>query len=395
MRAPARSSLKVVCAIGVGQIFAWGTSFYLIAMLAAPVAQETGWPMTWIVAGQSLALLVAGLASPRVGRAIERVGGGRVLASASLLFAAGHVLLAVSHHLAVWYAGWTLLGLGMACGLYDAAFGALGQLYGAGARRAITNVTLFGGLASTICWPLGAVLMDAFGWRGACVVYAVLQGAVMFPMHVAAVPRPDARKGEGASAGAGGPDAPVSSLHLLLAAILTLAAATAAIVSVHLITLLQARGLALSVAVGMGAIFGPAQVLARIVELALGRHYHPVWTLFASVILVFLGVALFSLEGPVAMVAASLVLYGAGNGINSIARGAAPLALFGPAGYARLMGRLALPQLVAQAAAPPVAAVLIERHGAPVALAGLVLLAGVNVALAAVLLWATRRLRRG
>ncbi len=389
-----RPAFIPISVIGVGQIFAWGSSFYLIAVLAGPVAQETGWPMTWIVAGHSFALFAAGLASPRVGRLIETWGGRKVLAASSLLLAMGHVLLALTSHLAVWYAAWLLLGLGMACGLYDSAFATLAQIYGAQARRAITHVTLFGGLASTICWPLSAVLIEAIGWRGACLAYAALQCGVFLPLHFFALPDP---LGERAAAVQTDEDktgrASISLVHLLLGVILTTAAAVAAIMSVHLITLLQARGLMLGAAVAMGAIFGPAQVLARIVELAAGRHYHPVWTLFASVLLVFAGVALLSVDGPVALIAASLILYGAGNGVNSIARGTAPLALFGPAGYARLMGKLALPALIAQALAPPLAAVLIERGGAELALNVLIGIVFVNSIAGIVLLYATRRMR--
>lgn len=388
-----RRSFTTISAIGVGQIFAWGSSYYLIAVLANPVAKDTGWPMTWIVTGLSLALFVAGLASPRAGAAIERLGGRIVLAASSLLLAAGLLLLALTHHIALWYAAWLLIGLGMSCGLYDAAFATLGQIYGAKARRAIANVTLFGGLASTICWPLSALLIGAVGWRGACLAYAALQCFVMLPLHLLVVPRfsrsiaaPGVREiaGERRSSGA---------MLLLLGAILTLAAAVGAIMSVHLITILQARGLALAAAVGLGAIFGPAQVAARVFELALGRHYHPVWTLFASVLLMCVGVSLLGLDGSAAWIGASLVVYGAGSGVHSIARGTAPLALFGPEGYARRMGKLASPALVAQALAPPLAAWLIERDGVEPVLQSLLGLTVASAVLAVVLIVATRNMR--
>lgn len=383
-------SLVTISVIGLGQIFAWGSSFYLIAILGGPVARETGWSTTAIVAGHSLALFAAGLVSPRVGRLLEDWGGRRVLALGSVLFAGGHLALALSHDIASWWGGWLLLGLGMACGLYDAAFATLGRIYGAKARSAITNVTLFGGLASTICWPLGAWLIEIMGWRGACLVFAAFQAFVMFPMHLLAVFQGEPVAARSSADARGGSDPRLSGLHWLLGAILTLAAAIAAIMSVHLIALLQARGLALSVAVAMGAMFGPAQVLARIVELAAGRLYHPLWTLAASVGLVCAGMILLGAEGPLALVAASLVLYGAGNGLNSIARGTTPLALFGPDGYARLMGRLALPALIAQALAPPLAAILLEGGGAPFVIAALIALALVNALLVAALMRATR-----
>jgi MFS family permease len=385
----------IVTTIGTGQILAWGSSFYLIAVLAGPVEKDTGWPLAWLVAGQSLALVVAAMASPYVGRWIGHGGGRVVLAVSSLLLAGAHVVLATTTHLSVWYAGWFIMGLAMACGLYDAAFGTLGQIFGAAARRAITNVTLFGGLASTICWPLSAAMIEMMSWRGACLAYACLHLFIMMPLHLFVLPR----SGERLSASAPKPDtvdavpSPGRSVYLLLVVILTTAAAIAGIVSVHLIALLQERGLTLVLAVAMGAVFGPAQVAGRIVELVFGRHYHPVWTLMASLVLVCLGIALLGFEGPIALVAASLVLYGAGNGINSIARGTVPLALFGPQGYAQLMGRLALPALLAQAIAPPLAAWFIDARGGYAALHLLAALALINVLAGFVLLSRTRAQR--
>ena len=174
----------IITALGVGQILGWGSAFYLMAVIARPVAEETGWDFTTIISGHMLALLIAGLVSPQVGRVIESFGGRGVLAVSSLLMAAGHLLLALSHQLLSWYAAWSLLGLAMACGLYDAAFSTLGQIYGAKARPAITNVTLFGGLASTICWPFTAMMIANFGWREACLAFAAVHLFLMGPAHL-------------------------------------------------------------------------------------------------------------------------------------------------------------------------------------------------------------------
>ena len=232
-----RGTMRTIFAIGLGQILGWGSVFYLIAVIARPVAEETGWTYTIIISGHMFALLIAGLASPRVGRFIESFGGRGVLAFASVLIASGHVLLALSHHLALWYVAWGLLGLGMACGLYDAAFSTLGQIFGAKARPAITNVTLFGGLASTICWPLTAFMIAHAGWREACLAFAAIHLFLMLPAHLAFVPKvtgAQALSRQDARVDGEDPDA-FSTLYLLLASLLVLAAAVAAIVSVHLI----------------------------------------------------------------------------------------------------------------------------------------------------------------
>ena len=146
----------VISALGIGQIFAWGSSYYLPAVLAKPIADSTGWSLTWVVGGLSLGLAVAGLVSPWVGRRIERRGGRRVLAGSSVMLAAGLLMLALAQSLPVYFLGWLIVGLGMGAGLYDPAFATLGRLYGKAARSAITGLTLFGGFASTVCWPLSA-----------------------------------------------------------------------------------------------------------------------------------------------------------------------------------------------------------------------------------------------
>jgi len=161
--------------LGVTQIFAWGSSYYLPAVLAKPIAADTGWSLSWVVGGLSLGLLVAGLVSPWVGRAIARSGGRPVLALSAGLLAAGLSALALAHSLPAFLIAWLLVGLGMGAGLYDPAFATLGRLYGHGGRSAITTLTLFGGFASTVCWPLSAFLDAHLGWRGACLVYAGFQ----------------------------------------------------------------------------------------------------------------------------------------------------------------------------------------------------------------------------
>jgi hypothetical protein len=280
----------------------------------------------------------------------------------------------------------------MGAGLYDAAFATLGRLYGKQARSAITTLTLWGGFASTVCWPLSAWLVEHFGWRGACTVYAAIQIFLSLPLHAFVLPGvgsfpPDAKpSGHPTEA-----TAPVvlaggrrTQAFLLLATVLTLGAVTASMIGVHLLTFLQARGLELAAAVGLGVLVGPSQVGARVVEMAFGRHYHPIWTMVASVLLVAAGVILLTVGFPILAVA--LALYGAGNGIGSIAKGTLPLALFGPFGYASLMGKLAMPSLLAQALSPSVGAVLIERSGPGAALVFLAGMAGLNVVLVG-LLW--------
>ena len=165
----------VITALGVTQIMAWGSSYYLPAVLARPIAVDTGWPLGWVIGGLSLGLLAAGAVSPIVGRVIASRGGRPVLAASACLLAMGLLLLSLAHSLPVFWAAWLVIGLGMGAGLYDPAFATLGRMYGESGRSAITALTLFGGFASTVCWPLSAFLESHVGWRGACQAYAAVQ----------------------------------------------------------------------------------------------------------------------------------------------------------------------------------------------------------------------------
>jgi hypothetical protein len=235
----------VITALGIAQILAWGTSFYFPAVFSEPIVAETGWSLGFVVGGTSIGLLTAGLISPQVGRMIDAHGGRPVLLASSLFYAAGLALVGFSYARPVYLLAWVLIGLGMGTGLYDAVFAALGRMYGSEARGPITNLTLFGGFASTICWPLSAFMIEHVGWRGACFIYAALHLLVMLPLQVSVVRAP--RKPEVKHSG---PDlsGETSRIHnetvifALLAVVLSIAAGIGSIVVVHLLIFLQARG---------------------------------------------------------------------------------------------------------------------------------------------------------
>ena len=391
----------VVTVLGLTQILAWGSSYYLLAVLAPAVAGSTGWPLPWVVGGLSLGLVVAGLVSPRVGRTIDQHGGRPVLAASAVLLAGGLCGLAAAPSLPAYLAAWAVLGLAMGAGLYDAAFATLGRLYGRGARQAITTLTLFGGFASTVCWPVSAYLVSALGWRGACLAYAGLHLTLALPLYLVALPATTGSKGRltdpapergrvGGSGEAAGP--PSRSLFVQLAATITLGSAVSALMSVHLLSLLQARGLPLAAAVALGALVGPSQVGARAVEMVIGRYHHPIWTLMAATLLVAAGLG--QIWAGLPMIALGLMAYGAGIGIESIARGTLPLALFGASGYATLIGSLAMPSLLAQAASPVIGAFLLQRAGPDGTIAAVLGIAVLDVVLMITLLVRTRPLRR-
>ena len=378
----------VITALGIAQILAWGTSFYFPAVFAEPIVKDTGWSLGFVVGGTSIGLLTAGLISPQVGRIIDVRGGRPVLLASSLFYAAGLALVGLSHALPVYLLAWVLIGLGMGTGLYDAVFAALGRMYGSEARGPITSLTLFGGFAGTICWPLSAFMIEHLGWRSACFIYAAIHLLVMLPLQVSVVRAPATT---GSAADKQAPATEVSRINNetlifgLLAVVLSLAAGIGSIVVVHLLIFLQARGVDFATAVSLGTIFGPAQVGARLVERVFGNRYHPIWTMVASCSLMAIGLLL--LYGAIPALVLIILLYGAGYGISWVGRGTLPLALFGPVRFPRLMGKLAFPSLIIQALAPSAGALLLEAKGAQTTIGVLTIFAIINVVLIGLLWW--------
>jgi predicted MFS family arabinose efflux permease len=364
-------------------------------VFATAIVADTGWSLGWVVSGTSIGLLVAGLISPQVGRIIDRHGGRPVLLASSLFYAVGLAGAGLAPNLPLYLIAWALIGIGMGTGLYDAVFAALGRLYGSGARGPITNLTLFGGFASTICWPLSAFMIDHVGWRAACLIYAALHLVISLPLQMAVVKRSAPVAEPVAQDASPLPNTPPrieneTTIFALLAVMLSISAGIGSIVIVNFMIFLQARGVDYAVAVSLGTLFGPAQVGARVIERLFGNRYHPIWTMVASCGLMAFG--LIMLLGSFPLLLLIILIYGAGYGISWIGRGTLPLALFGPERFPRLMGKLAFPSLIVQAAAPSAGALLIEISGAHVTIAVLTGLALINVVLIG-LLWASCRAR--
>jgi predicted MFS family arabinose efflux permease len=356
---------RAVLVLGVTQILAWGALFYPAVLTVPLIAAEYGWSASFAMGGFSLALLVAGLVSPLVGRLIDRHGGHRVMPVGSLLAALGLLALTRADHPAAYLAVWMLLGTAIAASLYDSAFATLGRIFGAAARPPITALTLAGGFASTVSWPLTHVLIEAVGWRGAYLVHAALLALVAAPLHAFALPRRRVEPGPRPTAAASNPAA-VWSPHgwpfVIVAAAFAAYAFVPSGLSAHLLAIFGRAGIDPATAVAIGALFGPAQVAARICEFSFARHLHPLSVVRFAVAMLLAALALiavFGLSLPTA--AAFALMFGVANGLITIGRGTVPLALFGAAGYGALIGRIAAPSLVMQAIAPLVMAVVVER----------------------------------
>jgi MFS family permease len=359
--------------LAVTQILAWGAIYYPPVLTLPLIAAERGWSMTLAMGGFSFGLLVAGLASPRVGMLIDRHGGHRVMPAGSLIGALGLVGLVHASHPAAYFVVWTALGLAMSASLYDPAFATLGRVFGAAARRPITALTLAGGFASTVSWPATRVLIDAVGWRGTYLVYAGLLAFVAAPLHAFALPR--GRVAADAPAPARSQPQPiVAPARGLTFALVAAAFAAYAFVpsglAAHLLAIFGRLGLDPATVVAIGALFGPAQVAARLAEFVFIRNLHPLWLVRFAIGLLLLGFVLLRAFGlSVAVAMAFAVMFGAANGLVTIARGTVPLALFGSEGYGRIVGRIAAPALLMQSTAPLLLAYVIEHASDRAALA--------------------------
>lgn len=366
-------SWRAVPVLGVTQILSWGTIFYTPVLILPLVATERGWSIAFVMGGFSVGLLVAGLTSPYVGRSIDRFGGHVTMTVGSLIGALGLVLIVHAANKFVYLGVWMVLGLAMAANLYDSAFGSLGRIFGAAARRPITALTLIGGFASTVSWPATHFLIEGLGWQGTYLTYAALLACVAAPLHAFALPRNRHEVDRIAQSAAQTPDKllpPHGLPFILVASAFAAYAFVPSGLSAHLLAIFDRSGIDAGTVVWIGALFGPAQVGARLIEFAFGRDLHPLWVVrfaLSALLCAFLMLAVLGISVPVA--AAFALMFGGANGLVTITRGAVPLALFGAAGYGRLMGRLAGPFLLMQSAAPLVMAFVVERTSDPAALA--------------------------
>ena len=344
-----------VCALGIAQIVSWGTLFYTIAVLGTAMRAATGVGDLWLFGSFTAGLFVSGMVSPIVGRQIDSHGGRRVLVAGSLLGALASIVLATAQGPLTLAAGWLLAGVAMAACLYDPAFATLHQIAGASYRRAVTALTLFGGFASTVFWPLSQFLLDTIGWRETFVVHAGLHLLLCLPLHWWSVPAGRvATSSVHASESEHDARRPrAGAVFVWLATALSLAAFISSAVAAHLITLLTASGLSARDAVLVGSLIGPMQVAGRIMEFAFNRHVHALAVGTFAFVLMACALAIFTQVHGIWIVALAFAIpYGWANGVMTIVRGTVPAELFGHRDYGALLGQLARPQFILKAVAP-------------------------------------------
>jgi MFS family permease len=363
--------LRAVVALGITQITAWGTSYYCLGVLAGPISRDTGWSRGFVFLGFTVALLAMGVVSSAVGRAIDRHGGRAVMTLGTAVVSAGLLALSQVHSEAVYLVVWAFLGVGMRLCLYDAAFAALVQVTPSRGRKAISYLTLFGAFASSVFWVVGHALNEQLGWRQTLVVFALINLAVCLPLHWLGLARRERdRHAESAGGPVASPDGPPlegrtrSIAIALFALIMSLNAFVFGVISVQLVPVLEAAGLATAAAVWVASLKGVAQFAGRVVEIVFARNLRAITVgriaigvLPPALILLLLGTS------SVPLVVAFTLIMGASQGVITIVRGAVPLALFGANGYGAVLGLIATPVLVVAAASPTVFAWIVDRWG--------------------------------
>lgn len=359
-----------VTALGITQITAWGTSYYCLGVLAAPIGKEFGWTQGFVFLGFTVSVLTMALISTAVGRLIDRAGARIVMSAGSVLVALGLYLLSLVTTQGAYLAVWVLIGIGMRCSLYDAAFAALVQVAPARGRQAISYLTLYGAFASSVFWVVGHYLEEALGWRQALVTFALLNILVCLPLHWFGLARrepetPPATDAPAVASAAAVLEGRERTIAIgLFALVMSLNGFVFGIVSVQLVPLLEAAGLATAAAVWMASLKGVAQFAGRVVEIVFGRNLAAmtIGRISIAVVPVSFGL-LYVSHGVVAVLLVFTLLMGAAQGVLTIVRGAVPLALFGTKGYGAVLGYIATPVLFVTAASPTIFAWITDRWG--------------------------------
>jgi len=374
MSSPPRRDLLIpaVTALGISQITAWGTAYYCLGVLANPIVADTGWSRSFVYFGFTVALLAMGAVSTWAGRAIDRHGGRAVMTLGTVMVSAGLYALSLVRSEGAYLAAWVFLGLGMRLVLYDAAFAALVQVVPSRGRLAISYLTLWGAFASTVFWVLGHYFNEAGGWRQTLELFAAINLAVCLPLNWIALARRETADRAAGAAGDAAPGVGGSSLEgskrivalALFALVMSLNGFVFSVMAVQLVPLLEAAGLATAVAVWVSSLKGFAQFGGGVVEIVFGRKLHAITVARIAIgVLPAAFVLLVLSGGNASLIVAFTLLMGASQGVITIVRGAVPLALFGPAGYGAVLGLLATPILIVNAASPTLFALIVDRWG--------------------------------
>ena len=347
--------LPLISGLGIAQIISWGSLFYAIGVLGPAMRRDLGVSELYLFSAFTAGLFVSGALAPVMGALIDRRGGRLVLSLGSALAIVALLTLAFAPNEYVMVAGWLLAGAAMSGCLYDPAFATLSQHTGPRYRKAVTGLTLFGGFASTVFWPLSHLLLEAWGWRTTFGIYAAMHLCLCLPIHQLLVPKhshltqTEAKPKVDAAGAPGLADPRI----VWLAGSFALATFIFGVIAVHLINLLTTAGLTPAQAVTISMLMGPMQVASRVIELGFsGRVRAVTFGLVTFGLMMLALLALINVEGFGIMSIAFVIAFGCGNGLLTIVRGSAPAELFGTQGLGAVLGYLSRAAFFAKAIAP-------------------------------------------
>lgn len=338
--------VRLIVVLGLGQVVAFASSYYLLGVLADPVADALDVPVAWLFVALTGAFLISAVLSPLAGRWIDEHGGREVLSLSSLAFAAALIVLGLAPHPAIALLAILALGPGMGLGLYSAAFAVLAGVHGKAARGPITAVSLIGAAGGAVGWPASVLLVDALGWRGACLAWAGAHLLLCLPAYRLWLPRRVRTTNP-----LPGPPVAWDPTLIRLAVLFCGAWFIATALAAHLPRLLERLGLETTTAAAIAGLMGVAAILARAVDLFVFHRAHPVLTARLATLCHPVGaLAALGLGTPATFAVA--LGQGIGNGLLSVASGVLPLVLYGPDRYGERQARMLMPARFVQAAAP-------------------------------------------
>ena len=365
-------TVRVTLGLGFTQIVGWGTTFLMPSVLGRHIQDDLGMPPELVFAGITVMFAVGAFCAPRVGRIVDRTGARKLMTVGSLIYALALIALAYSVGPISYLLCWAIMGIASTMALNTPSSIALVQVAGPRARQAIAMLTIIGGLASTVFWPLTGILDAAVGWRSTLLIYAMIHFAACAPIHFLVLPhRPPVHPPSANPVVAGGGMAPaeLSRAFLLLSISLAFGAFVFTGAQVHMIEILRGLGHTPASALLLASMIGPAQVGIRLFELLFGHRYSIMRAAVMGSAMLPIGLGLALIGGDAFAVAlVVMVAYGISNGLKAVQRATLPLALFGRAQFGAYMGRLALPQGIVAATSPPVMAAVLSQLGTPAAL---------------------------
>ncbi len=336
--------LRLTLQLGLSQTIGFASTYYLAAILARPITSELGIPFEQYFVFSATASIISGLLGPILGRQIDQFGGRLVLPFASVAIAGGLVVMGLSTSAFVFLVAWVILGVGMAAGLYDAAFASVVEIQGDLAQRTIAGITLIAGFASTLGWPLTSVLEQGLGWRGTIFVWAAINLLIALPLHLG-LPgynqdiRRQRRADRDEERATDNTEVPrISVLSIVLTAILfVLAGFAPSSMAAHLPEVLESSGSSGDIALAAATLLGPGQVLARLAQVLFPTFFGPVRVAVFALVMHPLAVTILLLAGPSSVFVFSFI-HGLGSGFLTVAAGILPLYLYGAKNYGERQG---------------------------------------------------------